>query len=104
MDSISRSNLISFIKDFKLRRPDGITSFKALIIFRIAGIEQKIETEVLIIAGNQYEAIYFMDPEINKSELPDTFTSDMESFKYITDQCLQIKNDKNDLCLSIFPR
>jgi hypothetical protein len=106
MDAVSRMNLLAFIQDFNLRRPDGVTSFNAVIIFRHDNNERIIETEVQVITSGNVEAIYIMGPEINYAGLPDTFTSEKEKFFYRTNKCLQITNEKesDNFTVSIFPK
>ena|ERR1700722_20671573 len=105
MDSHSRLNIINFIKEFGLKKPDGITSFDAVVTFRRQGYRKTIGTEVQIITSANLEAVYLINPEISKEGLPDTFRSGNEIFMYIQHECLYIKNEKDASAydIMIFP-
>jgi hypothetical protein len=106
MDSIARSAIMMFIKDFDLKKPDGVVSFDASVDFNLSGSKKTLETEVLVITSGNIEAVYLIHPGITGAGLPDMFSSGKEVFTYSTGQCLKIENQKGaeGFEVSIFPK
>lgn len=106
MHAISRLHILTFIKDFRLKKPDGIISFDAVIEFEIDNRKKMRESEVQVITSGNLEAVYLMNEKITDENLPDMFSSGKESFEYIINKCLEINGEieGKKFIVSIFPK
>jgi hypothetical protein len=106
MDHAARPVIMSFIKDFSLRKPDGVVAFDAIVVYTIAGAEKSFDTEVLIVTSDNQEAVYFLNPAMSGDGLPDMFNANGAYFNYTARESLDIQRDFNggQYTLRIFPK
>ena len=92
-------HLNSFIRDFNLRKPNGVISFNAKIHFTIGEIIKTRESEIHIITSDNLASIYFINPSINTDGLPDMFDAKNTNLVYVNDQYLKIESSAHNIYL-----
>lgn len=97
--------LTEFIKDFNLRKPNGVISFNALVEFKINDHVIDKVSEVQIITSTNTETIYFIEDDIYAASLPEMLEAEKHEIIYSKNKKLIINgNDsKGDYSVSIKP-
>jgi hypothetical protein len=93
-------NLICFIDDFNLRKPDNTIRFNAKIEFNLDGKSQTQTLETHIITSNKLDTIYLLPSHGATDGFPDMF--DIKNFDFIyNNKYLEVK--KGGVSVNIFP-
>ena len=82
--------IMHFISDFKLVHPGGTVSFPARVLFHISEHTKIRYTEVNMMNRQKEVTIHLINPDLPFEDLPDTFMSEVSTFKYVENYHLTI--------------
>lgn len=101
----SAEALTAFIREFKLRKTDGIVAFPATVQMYTNGKVQVIQSEVQVISSDHLDSLYLLSPDDDLAIIPEMFEAKHYSMDYLPGKCLVInsKDDEPVFSLRIIP-
>lgn len=101
-----KNTVEQFLHDFRIRNQEGFVCFDARIAFAAPGISRQFPCEVLIQSLGQAWMIYLLDIDVQRYDMPDTYTCTAGNCNYEKDKALVIVQagaEANNFILEIHP-